>query len=63
MVLLHGMKVLVGLVLLTLSPTKGYQLKMNAADVLVYPDVDAIVLSDEENEVDVISYEKMPLIY
>ena len=42
----------------TLSPTKGYQLKMNAADVLVYPDVDAIVSSDEENEVDVISYER-----
>ena len=33
----------------TLSPTKGYQLKMNNPDVLVYPDVDPIVSVIDDN--------------
>jgi hypothetical protein len=33
----------------TLSPTKGYQLKMNNQDVLFYPDVDPVVSIVDEN--------------
>ena len=33
----------------TLSPTKGYQLKMNGSDVLLYPDVDATVSLSDQN--------------
>jgi hypothetical protein len=33
----------------TLSPTKGYQLKMNAPDILFYPDIDPSVSIVDEN--------------
>jgi hypothetical protein len=33
----------------TLSPTSGYQLKMNDSDILFYPDVDPVVASFDDN--------------
>ena len=48
--------------LAALSPTKGYQLKMNNPDVLIYPDVDPVVSVADDNNNDTFARNNLELL-